>query len=518
MPLADFPLNDQIAEWGFAWHGLHVVPASGAPYIELASGRRIYAADIGTAASPSTYLVDNGMPPVTTTLEDPEAALWSVAIVNGRELPYFNQWAGRPVAGRMVRVGTQWRKVSPNITNFGPYALLRAGVTGIADQQLSMAALGNVPNTFNTCEAVDISPDGRRWLLVLSQRENYASPYQIQISEAAYSGALAIVEVEFNAAVTAMTLRVVANYQQCAGVVISSSDGALFEQRIHFLRIGTTGIIGESDYAYVPGWTAKDYGEPESCSTYAGWPCSDSFRYATGTSTGKSVVEVVTGAWYDAAGVAQLLTLRIDSEIVFAKGSPAAGPGGRYYWDTFTFTRNVSVAAKVGGGTLQPYFDMQLIEQQTAMSNNFSLSLGQGAASFSSTSNHAVPTTHQTNVQVRQLAPVASRVLSMGILGASPVDIVVNLAHEASNKVRGALVRAVRADYCEYFASPCITPSGLDSGYLRTGNVWPGDRNDRQGFDLALWRAHANFHIGSHNPVTGQVMRNQIGGNRYAWV
>uniref|UniRef100_UPI00289DF064 hypothetical protein n=1 Tax=Stutzerimonas kunmingensis TaxID=1211807 RepID=UPI00289DF064 len=321
MSLADLPLNDQIVEFGFGWHGRHVVPLTGAPYIELPSGRQITAAGIGNGAHPSTFLVDNGMPAVTTVLDDLEAALWNVAITNGSGTDnYFRHWARTDPAIRQVRVGDEFLVVNPSISNFGSYALVRAGLqTGIADQQVPLSALGNVPSDFNSAGVVDISPDGRRWIFALSRISNQTSPYQIPISDVTYSGPLVLIELEFNAGLTAMTYRVLATYEKCSGIVISSQNGADLEQRVHVLRIGGAGIEGESDYAWTPSWTLEGSGEPESCNTSSADPCSDAFRYSTGTSVGTSRVETVTGAWYDAAGVAQLVTLRFDAETTLAK-------------------------------------------------------------------------------------------------------------------------------------------------------------------------------------------------------
>ncbi len=517
MSLADLPLNDQIVEFGFGWHGRHVVPLTGAPYIELPGGRQITAAGIGNGAHPSTFLVDNGMPAVTTVLDDPEAALWNVAITNGSGTDnYFRHWTRTDPAIRQVRVGDDFRVVNPSISNFGSYALVRAGLqTGIADQQVPLSALGNVPSDFNSSQVVDISPDGLRWIFALSRISNQTSPYQIAIEDVTYSGPLALIELEFNAGLTAMTYRVLATYEQCSGIVISSQNGADLEQRVHVLRIGSTGIVGESDYAWTPSWTLEGSGEPESCNTSSADPCSDAFRYSTGTSVGTSRVETVTGAWYDAAGVAQLVTLRFDAETTLAKGSPAAGPGGRYYWDTYTITRKVIGYASYAGGAVEEYFNLLWTDQQTATARIFNMTLG-GAPVFSFSGSHAVPTTHQTGTQVRQDAPSVNRVFAAGF--ASTFNVTVNLAHEFSNKVRGAIVRAEKPDFCEYTASACITPAGVDAGYHTTGNLYPGDRNDRANFDLSLWRYHTNFQAGSYNPVTGQVVRSLVGGERYTWV
>lgn len=517
MSLADLPLNDQVVEFGFGWHGRHVVPLTGAPYIELPSGRKVMAPEIGNEAHPSTFLVDNGMPEVTTVLDDPEAALWNVAITNGSGTDnLFRHWTRGNPAIRLLRVGDSFRAVDPSITNFGAYALVRAGVqTGIADQQVPLSALGNVPSDFNRAQVVDISPDGRRWIFALSRTSNQVSPYQIAINDVTYSGPLALIELVFNAGVTAMTYRVVANYEQCAGVVVSSQNGADLQQRVHVLRIGSTGIVGESDYEWTPSWSLEGSGEPASCSTSSADPCSDAFRYSTGTSVGTSRVEIVTGAWYDAAGVAQLVTLRVNAETTLAKGSPAPGPGGRYYWDTYTITRKVIGYASYAGGAFEEYFNLLWTDQQTATARIFNMTLG-GASIFSFSGSHAVPTTHQTGTQERQDAPSVNRVFAAGF--ATTFNVTVNLAHEFSNKVRGAIVRAEKTDFCEYTASACMTPAGVDAGYRSTGNLYPGDRNDRANFNLALWQHHTNFQTGSYNPVTGQVVRSLVGGERYTWV
>lgn len=521
MSLADLPLNDQLVEFGFGWHGRHVVPLTGAPYIELPSGRKITAPGIGTSAGPSTFLVDNGMPAVTTVLDDPEAALWNVAIASGNRVVdnnYFSHWAQANGSIRWVKLGAlpaSFRAVNPSITNFGPYVLLRAGgQAAIPDQQVPHTALGNVPSNFNSSRVFDVSPDGRRWIFALSSGLSQAQPYQIEIGEVFYSGPLAIIELVFNTDLTAMTYQVLASYEQCAGVVISSQDGADLEQRVRVLRIDG-GITGESDYAWTPSWSLEGSGEPEACSTTLARPCSDAFRYSTGTSVGTSRVETVTGAWYDAAGVAQLVTLRFDSETALVKGSPAAGPGDRYYWDTYTITRKVIGYASYAGGLFNEYFDLQWTDQQTGSSRIFSMTLG-GTEVFNYSGAHPVPTTHQTSTQPRQDAPSVNRVFAAGF--STTFSVTVNLAHEFSNKVRGAIVRTEKESFCEYTASPCITPAGVDAGYHSTGNVYPGDRNDRTNFNLALWRHHTNFQAGSYNPVTGEVVRSLVGGERYTWV
>lgn len=519
MSLPDLPLNDQIAEFGFAWHGRHVVPLTGAPYIELQSGRTITAPGIGSSAGPSTFLVDNGMPAVTTVLADPEAALWNVAITNAPRVVdngFFGHWTLPDGSIRRVRVGDVFKPVNPSISYSGSNVLIRAGLsTGIPDQYAPRSSLGNVPSDFNDSRLFDVSPDGRRWIFALTRRSPATQPYQIEISSESYSGPLAIIELEYNADVTAMTYRVLASYEQCSGIVISSQNGADFDQRVHVLRIGSAGIVGESDYAWTPTWTLEGAGEPESCATSSATPCSDAFRYSTGTSVGSSSVERVTGAWYDAAGVAQLVKLRVDAQVNFAKGSPAAGPGGRYYWDTYVFTQQITAYASYAGAPFEEYFNLHWIDQQTASGRTFDMTLG-GNPIFSFSASHAVPTIHQTSTQIRQDAPPAETVFSAGF--APSFSVIVNLAHEFSNKVRGAIVRMEKENFCEYTASACVTPAGVDGGYRSTGNLYPGDRNDRANFDLSLWRYHTNFQAGSYNPVTGQVVRSLVGGERYTWV
>lgn len=519
MSLADLPLNDQIVEFGFGWHGRHVVPLTGEPYIELPSGRKIMAASIGTSTGPSTFLVDNGMPAVTTVLDDPEAALWNVAITSADRVVdnngYFWHWALSSSAIRWVRVGSVFKPVNPSVGNSGSNVSLRAGVvTGIADQHVPYSSLGNVPGNFNSSRVFDVSPDGRRWIFALTRTFYQIQPYQIEISEASYSGPLALIELEYNHDITAMTYRVLASYEQCAGIVISSQDGVELEQRVHVLRMDN-GIAGESDYAWSPTWSLEGVGEPESCSTSSGQPCSDAFRYSRGTSIGTSRVESVVGAWYDAAGAAQLVTLRIDAQTSLVKGNPGPGPGGRYYWDTYTVTRKVISTASYAGAQFEEYFNLQWTDQQTATERIFSMTLG-GEQVFSFSGTHPVPTTHQTSIQPRQEAPPANRVFAAGF--ANTFNVTVNLAHEFSNKVRGAIVRMEQANYCEYTASACVTPAGIDLGYRSTGNLYPGDRNDRSNFDFALWQHHTNFQAGSYNPVTGQVVRSLVGGERYTWV
>lgn len=519
MSLADLPLNDQIVEFGFGWHGRHVVPLTGDPYIELPNGRKITAPGIGGTAGPSTFLVDNGMPAVTTVLDDPDAALWNIAITSADRnfnSGYFNHWTLPAAAARRVRVGSSFEVVDPSITNSDRYVLIRAGIgMGIADQLVPRTSLGNVPADFNSSRILDASPDGRRWIFALVRTSFQTQPYRIEIGEVFYSGPLAIIELEYNADLTAMSYRVLASYEQCSGAVISSQNGSDLEQRVHVLRIGSNGIESEADYLWTPSWSLEGSGEPPSCAISSASPCSDAFRYSKGLSVGTSRVETVTGAWYDAAGMARLVTLRVDAETRLNKGSPAAGPGGRYYWDTYTITRKVTAFASYGGSPFEEYFDLYWTDQQTGTERIFNMTLG-GAPIFSFTGQHPVATTHQTGIQPRQDAPSVNRVFATGF--STTFSVTVNLAHEFSNKVHGAIVRTEKAEFCEYTASACITPGGVDAGYRSTGNVYPGDRNDRSNFDLVLWQYHGNFQSGSYNPVTGQVVRSLVGGERYTWV
>jgi len=508
MSLPDLPLNDQIAEFGFAWHGRHVRPLTGEPYIELPSGRRI--AGVGDQLSPSTYLADNGMPEVQAQLADPEAALWRVGILNGSGEGGFTCWT-KIVTARRVRVGQAWRAADPSLANFGSYALLTS--SGVPSVQLSFAQLGGVPADFNSFTVEDVSPDGRRWLLAVRNSFFGTTPYRIDLST---STLYSLVEVEFNAAVTAMTLRVVASYAQCAGTVLQSQPGADYEQRIRFLRFDASGKTGEGDYLYNPSAGGPaDYGEPISCSTSSGYPCSESFRYSVGTSTAIGEREYVLTGWYTAAGVLQVVRVRVLEQVQGVKSTPGIGPGGRYYWDNTVITRTVTASVSIDGGAFAPYFEYRYVVDESPSATVQTLTVGTDAAQFSTTQTHTAPTVHQTVPAVREQAPAPALVVATSLAGTA---LTMHVAFRMSNRVRGALLRCEASNYCEYIASSAVTPSGLDAGYRRTGNVWPGDRNDRANFSLALWNNHFNFQAGSHNPVTGQVVRNQLGGDRYTWV
>ena len=62
MSIPDFVAGEELVTFGMPWHGLYVTPVSGAPYIELASGRKIYSSMFARPTPVNTYLVDLGLP------------------------------------------------------------------------------------------------------------------------------------------------------------------------------------------------------------------------------------------------------------------------------------------------------------------------------------------------------------------------------------------------------------------------------------------------------------------------
>ncbi|MBV2207760.1 MAG: hypothetical protein KUL87_20250 [Pseudomonas sp.] len=542
MPLPDLPFNDQLAEFGMPWHGLLVRPATGTAadqYIRLASGRTIPrpVASGGSSFYWDTYLIDRGMPAVQMTPSDPEGAFWTVAI-GGMSAPSLSVW-GNVRAVNRVKHGGQFIEATLDFTvipDGSRYVSITSFGNSAPPVRAYFQALGipdDVPTGYDdsfTVRYLDISRDGRRFLCALVARGFTESPttispaYTIDFRENQPKvGTWAIFEVAFDEALTAMTVTTIAGYEACfTGALVSSADGADYEWRIASRIITATGVTLD-DRLYSP---TGDYpGLPQYCGVGVGEPCrTTTAQYSKGVSEAVSVRETVVGAWYTETGSVELITVRSESRVKGDHALATLGPGDQYFVSNYTFTTVTTGSIRRGSGAWSPLFDYQTVFTQSAAGRTFAVTLGGESVYSASIPWPASLDTNDVSNPAREVAPLtAARFDEEWSFGTNRLMTVCRMGWNASNKVITAITRLVDEQnlYCEYFVSGALTPAGMDNQSLRTGNVWDGCRRPMPNGsepDPAVARYHRYFEKGAYNPVTGEVRRNQTGGDQYTWV
>lgn len=536
MPLPDIPFDDEVVEFGMPWHGRLVLPAGAAnadQYIELASGRRI-----SRPASPfggdywDTYLIDHSLPAPTITHPDPEAEFWPVAIRTGSTVwgsidarnaikddgvfvtaePYF--WLS--VDGRMISMVVRGYERWIHFDQIGIPAGVPSGI--VVD--------------FFEVRVADIARNGRKFIV-----EFYARPlvsggpsivhpnYTIELGEGSeHAGIYAFFEVELGDSVDDITVTPLAGYEECFdGVLISSSDGAPYEWH-------TASRIVNGDQVtldFRPYDPMGNYpGLPPACGIGVPEPCRwTTALYSTGTSEATAVRETVVGAWYGPSGDAELIKVRTESKVRGEFRQATLAPGDQYFVSDSTITNQTVGEIQRGNGPWLPFFDCQSVTTKSASGNGYTVTLD-GEQVYSSFTPWPGDFTNNDAGGLRNPETAIARGArhnEIWTFAGNSLATVWRIGWRASNKVITTFVRLVDdpGEYCEYFAGPAMTPAGMDQQSMRTGNIWAGCRRpmpDGSPPDPATVRYHMRFQYGSFNPVTGQLLRNQTGGEAYSWV
>lgn len=530
MSLVDVPINEDLVTFGFPWHGLFVAPLDGPPYVRLPSGRRIFSPSFVTTTDSSTYLFEPGLPEPELQPDDPEARLWNRCIATGTGGgAFFSFWGGIPRDSRRryVRLPHGWSPIAVGITHTGPAVRVRADLTGPdgflqrIEATIPLANVQGLPSIYGTMRLFDVSPDGRKWLLGLEYRMNLpAYPYAIRVDRAANEGVGAIVEMVCNEDFTACTANVLAGYEDCIVGNLVAHDGGPLEQNMLWLVSPVGGPWTEWGADEPPTPPYKNNGEP-------GGPWKFGIAYGSGSSTAEALREFPISAWYNAAGAPELVRLRISTSLTLSAQKPVQRSDVVQWWSPYTRNYEYTVHVRLGDGEWEPFFTAGWLEDQNPISTTYTLRFS--GKEYSVTEDNAPVIGAETlrgEIMVGAVGPRHDRAPRSGIANAGPGSTSLTLewyaAFSGSNKVLSAICRrragSGAGELFEYICGPAITPAGVLTGDVATGNLVPGHDRTASNFDQSLWNYHRTFSRGAYNPVTGEVERQWLGGAEYTWV
>lgn len=511
MSLPDLPANESLVAFGMPWHGLFVKPLDGAPYIELANGRRIQSERFISDGLlfGNTYLLDIGLPEPALQVDDEDAAFWNKAILSryGSDPTVFSAWCMTASNTRMVKTEEGFKYLQ--LAQFTPpagslparvvayrYNSLGSGLdydvvvnTGVYDPSKVLSGNHQAPRV------LDITPDGRKWLISLSQDasvSNYPYRYYIKGASDTY-GVGAIVEYEFSADFKSATSRILADYNDCqTGRDYTFSDGASF----------STGSMS------------------------IGSNPSDQIEYAVGTSVATSSKTYVVGGWYSPTGEVQLVRLRMTRTETISISPPVARTDVQQYWSPRVNELRHQAQYKIGDGAFTTLLDAVFGSSRTPMTTTYRFS-GLGRTYERTRENLPVlPSTDprgeidygggQTPGVVHQNPAMAGASGYSGNGWSSYFEFQCDWSE--ANKIMSCMARYRSESEFEYITSRAATPSGFVGSEGATGNIIPGHDRFAPNFDQAKWDDVSNFAAGAYNPVTQQIERQRFGGAQFTWV
>ncbi|SHM76490.1 hypothetical protein [Phytopseudomonas punonensis] len=507
MSLPDLPANESLVRFGMPWHGLFIQPIEGAPYIELASGRRIYSQGLRTdrVMTPSTFLLDVGMPAPDLQSEDEDAVFWNKAILSrhGFTPTDFSAWCMTSSNLRVVRTaeGLRYLRIESFLPPIGSIParvtafLYRNPANGTDYDQVINTGVADPSKTLSgdhrTIEVMDVTPNGRKWLISLSRNislNNYPYRYFIKGQGDDY-GLGAIVEIEFSADFKSASSTVVADFNDCiAGRDYTFTDGVDF----------------------TPG--SMSVGDPPR-----------SIEFVTGTSVATSSKIYVVGGWYSPAGELQLLRLKMTRTISLSISAPTSRSDMEQYWSGRQHRSEAQAEYKVGAGAFAAVMTVAAVEQRTPMNTTNTISM-LGKAFTNQRPNAPVESsdpifgeisTGTTGVKHENPAVAGAE----GYAGAGwEASVSYQCDWQESNKVISCIARYIGESEFEYLTSRAATPVGVSGNDASTGNIVPGHDRYASNFDVSKWDNVATFATGSYNPVTHQIERQRFGGAAFTWV
>ncbi len=539
MSLVDMPLNEELETFGFPWHGLFVAPNDGAPFIELASGRRIYSDAFGDAAwwrsnGSDTVLVDMGLDLPSVQPSDPEAVLWNRFIASYTEgTRYYSCWGIVRGGTLRVRIDDQFpylyfEVVTPS-TGVRVTAVLGRPPFAQMVTNITTDALQGMPREYSRPRVLDISAGGRRWLLALRRWDvPFDYPYAIRVDADEREGIGAIIEIEFDETFSAMSSRVVAGYIDCVlGRNTSGSDGRALQQDTMWV------VLPEGGQDWIE-WGGE--GEPPTPPYYAPdrWGTSYpalkiAILHGVGSSVATASRDIVAGAWYGADGAVEVVWARIATRDDLNAGRPTRRSDMAQWWSPYTRTYQYSVQVRVGAGPWQQLLSFSSVMTRTPNATDFNYDWNGVTYSFGiANAPVSSPSVYNTVGEIllglgraHDSAP-RKKMAGLDLGGGDTHQMLWRACWESSNNVISSVMRvdSVKSGVrgCEYVVGPAITPGGIDTAVERTGNVVPGHSTWYPGFDRAIFERHRLFARAAYNPVTGQVARQRLGDTFFTWV
>lgn len=488
--------DSSLEGFGLAYHGLYVVEQDyTAGYLRLNSGRRIYSTEPNRSmiAGELSVIVDNDMPPVTVTLDDPEAELWPVAIatLHGESslevYPFSYRRTGfyrrdpatrefvytviEPARARTFQYPWTSIFIDPMyLTPLTPRLEVTKAEHSIPDVWLYQDA------TF-AARWLDITPDGSRCLMIADLPSG--------------NGPAFIAEITATDKFSRSSQSVVTDY----GSIVSGGgrvEGDLAEKFARVVNLETGAVTWGVPYSPNLG---EIYPEPKY----------SFFTYAVGTSSAASTGETVIGAWYNQSGVVELVRARWSVTERITASQPVPQLLRPHEWmSPFTTVNTVTLTIVAGSKATTPISITQTHSRPGPASGTVTLSASTGE-SFSRT---YTPNFDAAHAVLTDVLAVAEANLYQGYGPALFADGGVELSLRAA-PTGGVYMPVIdisrpQASYRELIAGDCITPKGVDRGVKRSGNVYASGAGE--------------FMRAAYNPVTGEVERNRTDGATYAWV
>ncbi|WP_301361834.1 hypothetical protein [Stutzerimonas nitrititolerans] len=525
MSIPDFAANEGLASFGFPWHGLFVAPIDGPSYVQLPSGRLIFSDMFRAQIGSNTYLVDLGLPEPATQPDDPEASLWNTFIGSAEFISPtsgLHVWGATEVV-RRVRTSAGFNTPVISVTNYpaagGRAVRVRANVHAYPSPQMEVhlpaAELGGLVEKYSIQRLLDVTPDGRRWIIALQFTESYPTyPYAIRVEVTPDEGLGVIIEVAFSEDFDSMSARVLATFEDCRqGRNVTGQDGGELSQETLWLtrENGTSPWVeaGASEPPTPPYTSPSEGGEG---------PWKVGISSVTGTSTATASREVAASAWYTPEGVAEVVWLKVSTTKSVAVSAPTERTDVQQWWSPYVREYQYEAQVRFGSGAYQTFFSASHVEDKSPESTTYTSRF----SSVDKTETQAnLPVSgsdprgelfYGTAGQTHDGAPLAF------VIGSGRYTFRIHALHRSSNKVLSSVLQQSSDGFFGYAVGPAITPAGVDGGAVATGNLIPGHNRNAPDFDINLWNYHRTFANGAYNPVSGEVERQRLGGATFTWV
>ncbi|WP_043309285.1 hypothetical protein [Pseudomonas sp. ML96] len=472
--------EDNAVLFGWPWHGLIVDDV-----LTLGSGRTM-PVDL---YSNDTWLWDIGMPEPVVTPEDPDEQWLSKAIIRGVTSTSFYAGLGLTFGQAAFRSSPIYlegeRKTVDQQTILAENSLepdvgvgvsVRVNGVTFTSNRLRWPDVG-LPEKRGFLEGtfLDVGHDGARWLISISYGSTVCG-----YAEAAFS----VVEGDL-----ALVLTLLADNS-----AVAEWDTTLDEPYVVPLNMWLAEITG---------------GEIVNAADNPGL----SYYTPTGDYTAHAIASCVFGAWYGQDGTPALLRLHLDAYTDYS------GTLGGTPYETGLEVHRGEIWLAVGGTeTERVQFEVRkLIENITGVGAEVTVTYTledqvvvrtESFGSFQSIGRAIELDVDRHAWSGGAFSRPAELTQALHQFGKPAEPVPANLsigAARPSNKICQPLGILTRLDATLYYlAGAALTPHGLDAGVVV--------------YDTAAGPVPLNFIYGSYNPITGEVIRNQVEGHAYSWV
>jgi hypothetical protein len=474
MGFPNSPVDPEIVQWGWPWHGRIESAVFGAATgtLRLPSGATM---NIGRPTDHWTYLWDIGMPAPDSDSENPDEQWWNRSILrsaaSSSDATVAYWYGGVGAGGNVQRYpmyvpgrGVLMRRFEVQFNSNVTQATITLSVPGFADvsrtytpAQLGLDVSDATPTSVQRT-AMDCSPDGCATLMLLTPFRTAFEPVEL-FGRAIIELRARVLEsgqLDFELTVISRYSDKTFSYEN--GFATQADEQALYMYRF----VSDTGDIHD-------GPTRPSTGNWQPI---ASWPVGSNYR--------QHIDETPCWAWYDANGAVEVLRYRHTAlEECNYSGTYSSRSG---------FQRQTSIRQLLAGSR-----SASLVEI-----TNANLSGNQSTTTESDTYTVDGELISSTSY----VAPADINTFSPGYLPPSAVtpQIDAELSRGylvVSNKLLAPCIRQLSRDggvTQEDWAGNALHPGGADVGRHIRLSTWPvADRN--------------RWQTGSFNPITGQVVR-----------